>query len=443
MFSINGEAGDRFGAEVAVDGDAVAIAAPFESVNGIREAGVVYVYTRDAQGAWREVDRLAADDPTTMARFGSAVAIDGERMIVSAPRADEELGESIGAAYVFDYDADTDAWQPSAKIKRDMTNLFATSVDVAGDRIATTATGDVFIYEFDGENWNLVQAIQASAFDVTVRLEDDVLVVADPEATVPDIQGAAAGHVQVFEPVGSEWGRVATLSSPTPMQSDRFGQDMDFNGGMLAVANGPGFPDHVSLFMKNESGEWTRVLERDSDNDFPQLDRSLAVSPDTLVTGGPQPFGGFITIFDVSDVLDDAGGGTGGGIATDDNTNTGGDGFGSAVDTGSGFTSDADDDFGSDLDVDSGVTTGMDEDFGSDIDVDSGLDSRLDAEIDNDFGSEDEPGGLENVGEDDSSGASLNFDNRLTSDDPDDGGGAFVWLLALLPLFGRRRWRNA
>lgn len=443
LVSITGEAGDRYGAEVAVDGDTVAVAAPFETVNGLLEAGVVYVYTHDAQGAWRDADRLVANDPTTMARFGSDVAIDGERMIVSASRADEELGDAIGAAYVFDYDASTDAWQPSTKIKRDVTNPFAASVDVSGNRLAATAAGNVFVYEFDGEGWNLMQAIEASAFDVTVRLEDDVLVVADPEATVPDIPGSAAGNVQVFEVVGNEWERVARLASPTPMQSDRFGQEMDFDGGVIAVSNGAGFPDHVSLFMKNESGEWSRVTERNVDGDFPERDRSLAVSSETLVAGGPQPFGGFISVFEMSDVLNGIEGGTGGGIAPGNGTSTDDDGIGAARDSDSGFVPvPDDDDFGSDLDVDSGVTTGMDEDPGSDLDVNSGLDSSIDAEIDQDLGSATDS----DAGSGDSSGATMNFDDdRLTSDDPDDGGGAIGWLLALLPLigFGRRRRRGS
>jgi len=432
LFASDGAAGERFGEAVAVDGSVIAVAAPLASVGGVLEAGVVYVFERDAASAWREVDRLVAEEPTTTARFGSDIGLDGERLIVSAPGADEELGESRGAAYIFDRDA-SGSWRQTAKLKQD-TNDFAAAVDISGDVAALTANGPVSIYEFDGAGWNLAQTVAGSDFDITLQLEDDVLVIADPDATLQDQPGIAAGQVNVFERTGNTWEEVAALQSPAPLQLDRFGHDIDLNDGLLAIANRPESPDHLSLFMKDANGDWSRVRTLDADDSFPDADQSLAVSAEALVTGGPHPSGGFIHIFDMTELLGNDGGA---GIDTGSDRDFGF-GIASVVET------DADDDgdvdavtdpgFGSDLDSDTAFD--LDQDVSSDIAVDSGTDSRLDSEIDTDTDAETDAdaSGNDETGGGATSVAAIDFGNGRSIDD-EGGGGSMGWWLALLLLW--------
>ena len=51
---------------------------------------------------WNEQQKLTAADPATDDQFGWAVAIDGDSVAVTAPRADIAGDTTAGAIYVFD-----------------------------------------------------------------------------------------------------------------------------------------------------------------------------------------------------------------------------------------------------------------------------------------------------------------------------------------------------
>ncbi len=93
-----------FGAAVAVSGDEVFVGEPS---NRFR-SGVVYVYrergraTGNAGGGWREVAQLVASDSATGDRFGRAIAVDGDHLLVGA---DPDRGRSTGAVHAFARDA--------------------------------------------------------------------------------------------------------------------------------------------------------------------------------------------------------------------------------------------------------------------------------------------------------------------------------------------------
>ena len=106
--------GDRFGRSVAVHGDTVVVGA-FEE-NGTR--GAAYVFTkRAATGVWDDWDdtsasnatpKLTASDRASNDRFGRAVAMDGDTIIIGAPYHDYDDPDdnandvsNSGAAYVF------------------------------------------------------------------------------------------------------------------------------------------------------------------------------------------------------------------------------------------------------------------------------------------------------------------------------------------------------
>lgn len=85
----NGEAGDRFGSSVAIDGDWVVVGATgeFGPANPYDSAGAAYVFRRNAIGNWQERAILRHPEPTPIDYFGTSCAIDGN---------------NTGAVFVFD-----------------------------------------------------------------------------------------------------------------------------------------------------------------------------------------------------------------------------------------------------------------------------------------------------------------------------------------------------
>ena len=95
-----GASGDRFGTAVAISGDTVVVGA--DRGNEIGDPGAVYIYERDQGGAgsWGETKRLQAPTPSHDA-FGCAVAIDGDTLVVGGFKAGTG---NPGLAWVFERD---------------------------------------------------------------------------------------------------------------------------------------------------------------------------------------------------------------------------------------------------------------------------------------------------------------------------------------------------
>ncbi len=152
--------GDRFGRSVAVHGDTVVVGA-FE-VNGAR--GAAYVFTKRAvTGVWDDWDdtsvsnatpKLTASDRASNDRFGRAVAMDGDTIVIGAPYHDYDDPDNntndvsnSGAAYVFIKPA-TGGWATdteTAKLtasERAENDQFGYSVAVDGNTVVVGADRD-------------------------------------------------------------------------------------------------------------------------------------------------------------------------------------------------------------------------------------------------------------------------------------------------------------
>ncbi len=144
--------GDRFGRSVAVHGDTVVIGA-FE-VNGTR--GAAYVFTEPG-GGWTSTStaaKLTASDRASGDRFGRAVAMDGDTIVIGAPYHDYDDPDNntndvsnSGAAYVFIKTA-TGGWATdteTAKLtasERAENDQFGYSVAVDGNTVVVGADQD-------------------------------------------------------------------------------------------------------------------------------------------------------------------------------------------------------------------------------------------------------------------------------------------------------------
>lgn len=108
------EPNERFGFSVAVDGATLLAGAPLA---GSGEEGTAYVYERTGEGAdpWELAQRLISVAPQENAQFGTAVSVDGDRAVVSAPLDGTEV--SAGAVYTFE--RSNGVWSPANRLSAD------------------------------------------------------------------------------------------------------------------------------------------------------------------------------------------------------------------------------------------------------------------------------------------------------------------------------------
>ena len=134
----DGAVGKKFGTSVALSGNTAIVGTGSTDLN---ETSAVYVFTRTGD-SWSQQTQLEPRVNQPGSRFGRAVAISGNVLLVGAPR-DNELAETSGAAYVFarsgsDWTEQTKLLQPQGK-KNDQ---FGVSVAVDG-KVAVVGSQDV------------------------------------------------------------------------------------------------------------------------------------------------------------------------------------------------------------------------------------------------------------------------------------------------------------
>ena len=133
---------DGFSSRLAIGGDYIVVSAPLDDDNG-RGSGSVYVFERQGDGSWQEVAKRIASDGVFEAGFGQSVSISGNRFIVSALR-DDDNGRFSGSVYVFERQGNG-IWQEVEKLTASdgaPADFFGTSVSLDGDRFVVGADGD-------------------------------------------------------------------------------------------------------------------------------------------------------------------------------------------------------------------------------------------------------------------------------------------------------------
>lgn len=237
--------GDLFGLSVAVDGETAVVGAPADADYG-SNAGAVFVFHYDGAN-WLQEAKLYAADAAAFDRFGSAVAISQDTIIVGA-YADSDAGSSSGSAYVF-REAPS-GWVQEAKLtSADAAafDRFGWSVAIDGWEIVVGAYGDsdaalnsgsAYVFRYDGSVWHQedkLVAADAGFFDFfgwSVAINGDTVVVGAPYAS--DL-GGNAGLAYVFKCNGIEWIQQTRLIAPTPVPGDQFGRSVGVSGNRLLV----------------------------------------------------------------------------------------------------------------------------------------------------------------------------------------------------------------
>ena len=103
---------NRFGSSLDLHGDRLVVGAPGEREGGV-EAGAVYTFLRTA-GGWQFERKLVASDARAYRRFGSALALHGDALLVGAPTvANGQLPR--GRAYVFEH-APASGWSEAQRL---------------------------------------------------------------------------------------------------------------------------------------------------------------------------------------------------------------------------------------------------------------------------------------------------------------------------------------
>jgi len=246
---------DFFGASVAIDGDIAVVGAPNANIVDVG-FGSVYVFERNSTNEWIYSDTIlgaASTNATDM--FGSAVAIEGETIVVGAPQHDAASGGAeplydSGIAYVFERNPDsswseTKALRPLGIAARERWGT-AVAIDDSrivvggpGDGLFSFVTGRAAVFGKDGTDWveetiSLPTTLAANdSFGRSVAISNDSLLIG---ADRSDLQGNLSGSAYVFSRSGSSWALQQTLTAYDAASGDQFGSAVALDGDTAVVS---------------------------------------------------------------------------------------------------------------------------------------------------------------------------------------------------------------
>src|SRR5690606_2882770 len=230
ILDAGGEGGDGYGTAVALSGDRAAVGAPGAS----GDTGAVYAYDRGAS-AWEPADSFYPSDAA--AALGTALAIDDTTLAVGTPE-DDDAGQFSGSVFLLSRDGD--AWVSSGKLTASdaaANDNFGSALALDGGRLVVGAPfrGDVgAVYLYDGTDFASEQAVSAAdsaagdGFGRSVALRGDLLAVGAPS---DDDGGTSTGSAYLFGRDGATW-------VETDKVVDDEGAEFDILGSQVALADG-------------------------------------------------------------------------------------------------------------------------------------------------------------------------------------------------------------
>jgi hypothetical protein len=288
---------DEFGYAMASDGQRIAIAAPGENA----EAGAVYIFDCASPGCPQEA-RIAATDLASGNAFGSALAFSGNTLAIGAP------AQAAGATYIFIRSA-PGAWIQQAKLT-DSGGMngerFGSALALLGDTLLVGADGDssgrgaVFAFNRTGSTWALPSLLLAAdgvagdAFGSAVALSSGHALIGAPfEGNSGAGQMHARGAAYAFERLSpTTWsGAPIKLLAAVPASNALFGYAVALQGGRAVV--GAPFASaetgRAAIFDFTTGVGWSATAELGSAFAQPgaRLGWSLALDGELLTVGAP------------------------------------------------------------------------------------------------------------------------------------------------------------
>lgn len=199
-----------FGWVLSVHEDTLAVGAPWD---GPLREGSAFVFERQSDGAWVEVEKLVAHDRGDSDLFGTKVGVHGSVVAVAAGN-DDDMGPNAGAAYVFER-SETGEWLETAKLLAEdgrESDAFGAAVAVSPDAIYVMAgraeigkqpeTGAVYVYRKIDGVWTQTNkfappdAQTGDQFGIALAVDGGTLLAGAPR---DDDNGVDAGSAYVYE----------------------------------------------------------------------------------------------------------------------------------------------------------------------------------------------------------------------------------------------------
>jgi hypothetical protein len=291
-----------FGWAVALDGNTLAIGAPYRQGPGGYGHGVIYVFTRTGQD-WSLEQILAATGSDAGGALGASIDLQGDTLVAGAWTYGSTSAPNRGAVYIFTRSGGT--WTERTHLTRTGAkayDVFGYDVSLDGTTLAVgvlgydgpagASQGMVQVYTGSGASWNLQQQITPNPahayaeFGTAVDLDENTLLVGSPAYNG---YSRNQGSAWVFTRSGTTWTQRAQLLPSDPQEGNSFGIAVSLQGNTAVIGDDqsdrtrPG----ATYVFTCEAGTWTEAIKLNAteSTDSDRFGHSVSLDGNLLLVG--------------------------------------------------------------------------------------------------------------------------------------------------------------
>ncbi len=249
LVASDGDVGDTFGNDVAINGDTAVIGASGDTLGSSTLQGSAYVFSRSG-GTWSQQSKLIAADGSSGMEFGRVVAVDADTVLIGAPSARIGTNFNQGAAYV--YTRSAGSWGLQSKLTAsdgEAGDYLGLAVALSSDNALVASSyddiagnsdqGSVYAFSRSGVSWSaqdkLIAADGAAGdyFGIAVAMSGDTAVVG---AFLDDIGvNANQGSAYVYTRSAGSWSLQSKLVANDGVANDSFGLGIALDGNIAVI----------------------------------------------------------------------------------------------------------------------------------------------------------------------------------------------------------------
>jgi hypothetical protein len=290
---------EDFGEAVALSGPLAVIGAPGQPAGGSTVAGAAYLFqdfgTEDGYVPIGEISPYgsALGLFAYTYSYGADVAVDGDLVAIGAPGTAVVVGETRGAVFLWEHNGFT--WAVSEMLVSATSGQkgFGATVALSGDTLVTSTyfpLRQVHVFERIDGVWTNTAVLDdptptglSTDFGTRLAIDGDTIVASAQNFGTPS---PTKGAVYVFERgTGGNWSLDAMLEQPEVAGSFTFGESVAISGDRLAVGNYHVSDGHAVIFRR-AGGSWVHEQTLLQPGGGGWVGGAIAIDGDRLAVGG-------------------------------------------------------------------------------------------------------------------------------------------------------------
>ncbi len=280
-------ADDYFSNSISLDDDRV-LSGAFKEDAG----GASYLHVRNLNGSYSQKIKIVSSDIEPDDDFGYDVSIDGDLIVVGAPREDTN-GTDAGCVYLFKYfEVDQSALE-LVKLRADDTvagDHFGSAVYISGDLVLVGApehnsSGVVYLYKYSSFDNSLTQKAKFVASSISdgdgfgseVRIDDNKILVAT--------SSGEAAYLFVYKNTDDTIEELYKFVSSDNRAGDMFGSQIDMKASSIII--GSQGSDSAYLYRYNGStiAPYAKKITVDNSGNDIAFGSDVAIDDDKVLIG--------------------------------------------------------------------------------------------------------------------------------------------------------------